>query len=165
MREAIGGWQFNAVFRAVNGGLISAPSNVNIIGNVRQAHPTYARYFNTCYENTSGQLVASTPSAPACDALSPNAAYQQRLAYTSQTNSTVIGVRERIHPLADASLFKQFPIREGASFEIRGEFFNILNTVNFGGPGTSIGNSSFGVVTLTQANDPRIGQLTARINF
>lgn len=30
---------------------------------------------------------------------------------------------------------------------------------------TSVGSSTFGVVTLTQANDPRIGQLTARINF
>jgi hypothetical protein len=109
--------------------------------------------------------VQSTASAPACDSLSPVPAYQQRLAYTSQANSTVIGVRQRIHPLLDASLFKKFAIGEGRSFEIRGEFFNILNTPNFGGPGTGIGSSTFGVVTLTQANDPRLGQLTARINF
>jgi hypothetical protein len=92
-------------------------------------------------------------------------AYQQRLAYTTQLNSTVINVRQRIYPLLDASLFKQFIIHEGTSFEIRGEFFNILNTPIFGGPGTGIGSSTFGVVTQTQANDPRIGQLTARINF
>jgi hypothetical protein len=165
MRESLGGWQLNGVFRAANGGLISAPNNVNIIGPVTQAHSTYARYFNTCYENTSGALVQSTASAPACDSLSPTPAYQQRLSYTSQANSTVINVRQRIHPLLDASLFKRFAITEGTSFEIRGEFFNILNTPNFGGPGTSIGSSTFGAVTLTQANDPRIGQLTARINF
>lgn len=164
-RETIGGWQFNSVFRGVNGGLISAPSNVNIIGPVNQSNPTYARYFNTCYENTSGVLVQSTASAPACDALSPTPAYEQRLSYTSQTNSNVIGVRTRVHPLVDASLFKKFAISEGRSFEIRGEFFNILNTPNFSGPGTGIGSSTFGVVTLTQANDPRIGELTARINF
>jgi hypothetical protein len=164
-REAIGGWQFNSVLHAANGGLISAPGNVNIIGPVTQPNPTYSRYFNTCYESTSGALVQSTASAPACDTLSPTPAYQQRLSYTSQTNSTVIGVRQRIHPLLDASLFKKFAIGEGRSFEIRGEFFNILNTPNFGGPGTGIGSSTFGVVTLTQANDPRIGQLTARINF
>jgi hypothetical protein len=165
VRESIGGWQFNSVFRAVNGGLISAPSNVNIIGAVNQPHPTYARYFNTCYENSSGQLVASTASAPACDSLSPVPAYQQRLAYTSQDNSTVIGVRTRLYPLVDASLFKRFDLGAGWSFEIRGEFFNILNTPEFGGPGTGIGSSTFGVVTLTQANNPRIGQLTARFNF
>jgi hypothetical protein len=164
-RLALGSWKFNSVFRAANGPLISAPGSVNIIGPVYQANPTYARYFNTCYENTSGALVASTASAPACDSLSPNPAYQQRLSYTSQSNSSYIGVRQRIHPLVDASLFKQFQLREKTSFEIRGEFFNILNTPNFGGPGTGLGSSTFGVVTLTQANDPRIGQLTARINF
>jgi len=110
-------------------------------------------------------MVQSTASAPACDSLSPTPAYEQRIADTSQLNSTVIGVRQRIHPLVDASLFKQFAFSEGRSFEIRGEFFNILNTPDFGGPGTGIGSSTFGVVTLTQANDPRIGQLTARLNF
>lgn len=164
-RLFVGGWQFNGVFRAANGPLVPTPSNVNIIGPVSQPNPTYARYFNTCYENTSGALVATTASAPGCDTLSPTPAYQQRLAYTSQSNSTYIGVRERIHPLVDASLFKQFIFSEGRSFEIRGEFFNILNTPNFGAPGNSIGSSSFGIVTTTQANDPRIGQLTARINF
>jgi hypothetical protein len=110
-------------------------------------------------------LVQSTASAPACDSLSPTPAYQQRLSYTSQENSNVIDVRTRVHPLMDASLFKKFAIGEGRSFEIRGEFFNVLNTPNFGGPGTGIGSSTFGVVTLTQANDTRIGQLTARVNF
>jgi hypothetical protein len=164
-RMILGGWEFNGVFRAANGNLISAPSNVDIIGPVIQGNPTYGRYFNTCYENSSGTPVQSTASAPACDGLSPNPAYRQRIAYTSQSNSTVIPVRQRIHPLVDASLFKQFAIGEGRSFEIRGEFFNLFNTANFGGPGTGLGSSTFGVVTLTQANDPRIGQLTARLNF
>jgi hypothetical protein len=164
-RLVLGGWEFNSVFRGANGPLISTPSNVTIIGSVKQANPTNTRFINTCYENSSGVMVQSTASAPACDSLSPTPAYEQRIAYTSQVNSTVIGVRQRIHPLVDASLFKQFALREGTSFEIRGEFFNILNTPDFGGPGTSIGSSTFGVVTLTQANDPRIGQLTARLNF
>ncbi len=164
-RLVLGGWRFNSVFRAANGPLVSAPGNVNIIGPVQQANPSNTRFINTCYENTTGQLVMSTPSAPACDSLSPTPAYQQRLSYTSQSNSTVLEVRQRIHPLVDASLFKQFAIGEGKSFEIRGEFFNVLNTPNFGGPGTGLGSSTFGKVTLTQANDPRMGQLTARINF
>jgi hypothetical protein len=74
-------------------------------------------------------------------------------------------VRTQVHPLADASLFKKFPIHESATFEIRAEFFNVFNTANFGGPGTSPGTTSYGVVTLNEANDPRIGQLTARFNF
>jgi hypothetical protein len=164
-RLLLGGWQVNSILRAQNGNLISAPGSVNIIGNTRQPNPTYSRSFNTCYENTAGVPVASTATTPGCDSLSPTPAYQQRLSYTSQVNSTVLNIRQRIHPLMDASLFKQFIIHEGTSFEIRGEFFNVLNTPNFGGPGTSLGSSTFGVVTLTQSNDARIGQLTARINF
>ena len=164
-RLLLGGWQFNGVFRAQNGNLISAPGNIDIIGDPRQPNPTYARYINTCYEDVNGHLVTSTASAPACDALSPNPAYRQRLQYTTQSNSTMLNIRQRIHPLVDAALFKQFILREGTSFEIRGEFFNAFNTPNFGGPNTTVGNSSFGAVTLTQANDARIGQLTARINF
>lgn len=41
----------------------------------------------------------------------------------------------------------------------------LSKTPNFGGPGFNIGASTFGVVTKTQANNPRIGQMTARINF
>jgi hypothetical protein len=164
-RLLLGGWQFNGVFRAQNGNLISVPGNVDIIGNPRQSNSTYARYINTCYQDVNGNPVASTASAPACDSLSPNPAYRQRLQYTTQLNSTMLNIRQRIHPLVDAALFKQFILREGTSFEIRGEFFNVFNTPNFGGPNTTLGNSSFGAVTLTQANDARIGQLTARINF
>ena len=164
-RLFLGGWQLNSILRAQNGNLISAPATVNIIGDPRQPNATYARYLNTCYENTAGVPVASTATVAGCDSLSPVPAYQQRLADTTQANSTVLNIRQRVHPLMDASLFKQFIIREGTSFEIRGEFFNVLNTPNFGGPGTSLGSSTFGVVTLTQANDARIGQLTARINF
>lgn len=164
-RLLLGGWQVNTVFRAENGPLLSAPGNVDIIGNVRQGNPTRARYINTCYENASGAPVASSPTAPGCDSLSSTPAYQQRLAYTTQSNSLYLPVRVALKPLLDASLFKRFELHEGISFEIRGEFFNVLNTANFNGPNTNTGNSAFGAVVLNQANDPRIGQLTGRLNF
>ena len=58
-----------------------------------------------------------------------------------------------------------FKVTEHANFELRGEFFNALNTPDFGGPGTTPGSTSYGYVTLTQVNDPRLTQLTVRINF
>jgi hypothetical protein len=164
-RLAIGGWQLNAVFRDENGPLVNAPGGVNIIGNIYQPNPTAARYFNTCYLNPAGTPVLTTATAPGCDSQSPTPAFQQRLAYTSQTNSTVLNLRIRIKPLMDASLFKQFKFHESDSFEIRGEFFNVLNTANFGSPGTGLGSGTFGTIVKTQANDARIGQLTARVNF
>jgi hypothetical protein len=161
-RLTIGGWKLNSVLRMANGNLISAPGGVNIIGPTSVAHRTYSHYINTCYENTSGALVVG-PGA--CSSASDTPAYEQRLSYTTQTNSPYIGVRQTFHPLMDASLFKTFPIRESVNFEIRGEFFNVLNSPIFGTPSTSLGSSSFGVVSLTQVNDPRFGQLTARLNF
>ncbi|MGA8630464.1 MAG: TonB-dependent receptor [Terracidiphilus sp.] len=161
-RLAIGGWKLNGILLMANGGLISAPSGVNIIGPTGVSNRTYSHYINTCYENTSGALVVATG---ACSSSTDTPAYQQRLSYTTQTNSTYLGVRQTFHPLMNASLFKVFPIHEATTFEIRGEFFNVLNSPIFGSPNTTLGNSAFGAVTLTQANDPRYGQLTARLNF
>lgn len=173
-RLIIGGWQLNSVMRAQNGNLISTPSNTVVIGQAsRGSAATYSRYINTCYQNAAGVNVNSTSSAPGCDAASPTPAYRQLYSFDLPT-SAYLNVRQRIHPLLDLSAFKKFTIHEGVNFEIRGEFFNVLNTPNFGGPNTSPGNAIFGGVPVTavngvnyftQANDPRIGQLTARINF
>lgn len=173
-RLLLGGWKLNTVMRAQNGSLISEPSGVIQIGDPLYMAPrTFQRMFNTCYEDVTGKLVntsfsqSGAVSVQGCDAASPqsNPVYRQRYQYTVATNPYYINERQRIFPLVDASLFKQFILREGVSFEIRGEFFNIGNRPNFGGPGTGLNSSSYGLVTLTQVNDARTGQLTARINF
>ena len=128
--------------RFSDGQLLSAPGNVNIIGNYKQPNWSLYRQYNTCYENTAGVPVNTTKDSTgtyntvtACDSTSPTPAFIQRLAYTSQSNAPYLNIRQQYHPLLDMSLFKQFAIREGVSFEIRGEFFNILNTPEWGGPG------------------------------
>jgi hypothetical protein len=161
-RLAIGGWKLNGILLMANGNLISAPGSVNIIGPTGVANRSYNHYINTCYENTSGVPVVGTG---ACSSTTDTPAYIQRLSFTTQTNGNYIPVRQTFHPLLEGSLFKVFPIRESTTFEIRGEFFNLLNSPIFGSPNTSIGNTSFGIVSLSQANDPRYGQLTARLNF
>jgi hypothetical protein len=185
-REILGGWKLNGVMRFSNGLLLSVPNGaVNIIGNYKQPHWSLLRQYNTCFENTAGQLQNTnivTPSSgspyatfTACDATSPTPAFQQRLSFTSQTNSPYMNIRQQYYPLVDASLFKQFAIKEGVNFEIRGEFFNVLNTPLWGGPG-GLGGANSGSSAgsgsptnpngvFSQVNDPRIGQLTARINF
>ena len=189
-RLAVGGWQFNSVARFSNGPLVGAPGNVDIIGDYHQPNASLQREFNTCYQTTtivSNQAVIANVAtktdstgtyntSTACDSQSSTPAFRQRLQYTSQSNSNVLNLRIPLHPLVDVSLFKQFIVREGVSFEIRGEFFNIMNTPEWGGPSTSLGAanaaSAAGAGSLstplgikTQANDARIGQLTARINF
>jgi hypothetical protein len=186
-REALGGWKLNSVMRFSDGALLGAPGNVDIIGNYKQPNWSLHRQYNTCYNSVAivsnaavyTQVNTTAPNGyntvTACDSTSPTPAFQSRLPYTSQTNSTVLNIRQQLHPLVDMSLFKQFVIREGLNFEIRGEFFNIFNTPEWGGPG-GLGSSNAGSSSssysatnptgyFVQANDPRIGQLTARINF
>lgn len=164
-RLLIGGWQVSGIVRDENGPLIALPGNVSVIGSLAQPNSSSTRFFDTCYLNTVGVAVQSTPTAPGCDAQSPTPAFQQRLAFTSQVNSTVSGLRVPLKALVDAAMFKKFFVREGVSFEIRGEFFNLFNTAEFHGPGTGLGSGTYGVIVKTQANDARYGQLTARLNF
>lgn len=65
----------------------------------------------------------------------------------------------------DSSLFRAFRMTERIQLQFRLEAFNTFNTVWFNGPSTTTATSSFGVVTPSQANDPRFVQLGARIMF
>ncbi|MBV9226899.1 MAG: hypothetical protein JOY85_22925, partial [Acidobacteriaceae bacterium] len=64
----------------------------------------------------------------------------------------------------DFSVFKNFSMREHATLQIRGESFNVINYVQFGKPGTTVGTQGFGVIS-SQANQPRTIQLAAKLIF
>ncbi|MEO8738055.1 MAG: TonB-dependent receptor [Edaphobacter sp.] len=165
IQALLGGWQINGVLRAQNGSLVASPGGTVIeLASPSLANKSYSKFFNTCYLNAAGIPVVG-PTA--CASANSTPAFRQAVnSYQLATiNPYLDGVRQRIHPLLDTSIFKQFKIHESYNFEIRGAFFNTLNTPNFGGPGTGLGTSTFGVVTLNQANDPRLTELTARINF
>jgi len=64
----------------------------------------------------------------------------------------------------DMSLYKEFPIHEHATFNLRVEAFNLFNRTQFGNPNQSVGNASFGTIT-SQLNNPRALQLSGRFVF
>ena len=64
----------------------------------------------------------------------------------------------------DMGLFKNFPIREDKRFELRGEFFNLFNNVNFSNPVTLATSGNFGTITSTRV-PPRIVQLALKFYF
>ena len=64
----------------------------------------------------------------------------------------------------DLALFKDTHLSDRFVLQMRVESFNLFNRVQFGGPNTSVGSATNGQIT-TQANDPRLLQLAARINF
>jgi hypothetical protein len=60
----------------------------------------------------------------------------------------------------DMGISKIIPVTEAMHFEIRGEFFNIFNHAQFTNPSGDISSGSFG--NVTNARDPRIGQVSAK---
>ncbi|WP_420236806.1 TonB-dependent receptor domain-containing protein [Telmatobacter bradus] len=189
-RMVLGGWSFHAVVRSHNGLLISYPgasgsqvdrvagANLHGGGNNR----SMLHQFNTCYLDASGVIHPggwnSNLSTGACSYGDGSPAWKLRTATTTATtgyalttatyNTILPGIRQMVLPIADASLFKKFVIHNKVNFELRGEFFNIANTPNYGTPNstlTTTGSSGAGTLTWSQGNDPRLGQVTARINF
>jgi len=63
----------------------------------------------------------------------------------------------------DATLEKTFAITERVRFDVRGEFYNLLNHAIFNIPDFTLGDAAFGAVT--SARSPRTGQLAARLSF
>jgi hypothetical protein len=170
-KTIVGNWTLNTVLRETNGTLVSSPSGYTQIANPRLSNPTNGQYFNTCYQTVS--IVNNAPvytnkvGTGACASASSTPAFQQNPSgfWLATIGSDMESVRFHVHPLLDASLFKSFQIHENYTFEIRGECYNVANTPNFSNPSNSIGGGSFGSVSATQANDPRILQLTGRFNF
>jgi len=60
----------------------------------------------------------------------------------------------------DFGMTKIFPIKEGMSVELRGEFFNIFNHLQFVNPSGNVSSANFG--NITSARDARIGQVSAK---
>jgi hypothetical protein len=56
---------------------------------------------------------------------------------------------------------KDFPIREALRVQLRGEFFNTFNQVNFAAPQRLVQSGSFGRITSAQPG--RVAQLALKI--
>lgn len=63
----------------------------------------------------------------------------------------------------DFALMKKIALTERFSLSLKGEFFNVLNTVDFGPPVTDINNPSFG--KIFSAANPRTGQVSATVSW
>jgi Carboxypeptidase regulatory-like domain len=67
------------------------------------------------------------------------------------------------HDTVDLSLFKIVQVKEGVRLQVRGEFFNLLNRVNFGLPDATVGTPTYGII-LSAAN-ARVIQFALRLAF
>jgi hypothetical protein len=61
------------------------------------------------------------------------------------------------------SLFRTVALKENVKLQIRSEFFNLFNRVNFGNPGSTVGTTSYGIIN--SAADARIIQFALKLEF
>ncbi|MEK7405425.1 MAG: hypothetical protein AAB225_09975 [Acidobacteriota bacterium] len=74
-------------------------------------------------------------------------------------------IRRHSAPQFDASLIREFLVREGHKFQVKVSSFNVTNTPVFGFPTTSPTSQLFGVVSIRQINLPRSVELGFRYVF
>jgi hypothetical protein len=78
-------------------------------------------------------------------------------------NSPRSGLRGGSLVTTDATLEKTFFLTERWKFDLRGEFYNLLNHANFNIPGFTLGAADFGVVS--NARPGRTVQIALRLSF
>jgi hypothetical protein len=78
-------------------------------------------------------------------------------------NSPRSGLRGAGLVTTDVTLEKSVWLKEKLKFDLRGEFYNILNHANFNVPGATYGAADFGLVTSARAG--RTVQLAGRLSF
>lgn len=106
------------------------------------------------------------PFSPGCGtAASPCSFAPFSLGNVTRVTEAITGP---LYKSEDVSLKKDFTIREGLTFELKGEGFDILNRHRMGlpdlSPGDSGGNQGFGIPTYTDYG-PRNLQVSGRISF
>ena len=101
----------------------------------------------------------------ACGARAPGLADAYALPAPGQVGNsgrnTLRGPRTSVF---DASLLREFPIREAANVEFRWEVFNVANTPEFGQPNGNFSSGTAGSIT-TLSGDPRVMQFALRLSF
>ena len=182
--HAIGGWEISGLY-VINSGLPLTVTESSAGGTIGYGGQTsFLGLANGGVVNDSAGLGIMNSPDPASLRPNlvgnPNAGYFApihtrlnwfyRPAFVSPTAASVsVGNEKRSvvngpgYNRLDVGLFRNFKIREGTVFQLRGEAFNIVNHTNWQAVTTSVTSGSFGQVTSTR--DPRILQVAGKLTF
>ncbi|MEK7406664.1 MAG: TonB-dependent receptor [Acidobacteriota bacterium] len=140
----VSGWNVNWIFRFLSGNPVAKPDRIFICESYFAPVQTRDTWFNndqTCYRSRISNYSLRT------------------------TEDRFSNIRQPDSPSLNVSAGKTFRFREGWSFNLRVEAFNVTNTPLFGGPNTDASNVRFGMLPLDQRNFPRHVQVAGKIQF
>lgn len=163
-REALGGWQVNAIVDLRSGTPMNFTVNSDFahVGGVGGSQrPNYVHVGrSTCGLGTVVGQGGSTKNS--CLDIT---------AYANPASGTFGNLHRNDmygpgSQVTNLSLFKNFTIYENVKFQLRGEAFNAFNHPIAANPNTNIGSTSFGFITAANTNyAPRVLQIAGKINF
>jgi hypothetical protein len=165
----LGGWQINGIFQWQSGrpleignvvyngdpGELRTEINGDNADITRRVFDTSGFYFHDAMVQTNGVDDPAKQRGDDRIELANNIRYFP---------SRLSGFRGQDLHLWDLSVMKKVRIREGFNLELRGEFLNAFNHVQFNNPNTSPLSANFGRVT-EQGNLPRSVQIGLKLVF
>jgi len=153
VNQIIGGWQINYDVTYQSGWMVDHPNAPQArSGSPKLENPTRTQVFNT-----SLWMDAATgrPVAP------PNLSYESRTFPFLFSN-----IRRPGYQNWDASLSKNFPIKEDLRLQFRFEMVNMMNHPWFNDTASvDVTNAAFGRLNPTQRNLPRFIKLALHLNW
>jgi hypothetical protein len=149
-------WQFSTVYQIQSG----MPFTISVFGDTANSGTVLGE--NPIRANSTGQPIFGPGTRTANEWFNP-AAFSAPAAYTfgDVGRNSVYGPPLRT---LDIALVRSFRLSESASFEFRGEAFNVLNMVNLGTPNRYVNEPQFGTITMAMT-PPRELQMSARVSF
>jgi hypothetical protein len=164
-KEVLAGWNASTILSYQSGQPANLSQIGNLIGNPSTPHPTLAHWFNTCYLDTHGNKQdCSIDSTPAWQQLGP---YDERITpvFLTKMRTAVTSIGSGVN----ASIFKDFPVKETDKITFRAEVYNMFNESSFAGMmalDTTPTDPTFGAIsTSSQTNEPRIFQFSLKFAF
>jgi hypothetical protein len=149
-------WQFSTVYQVQSG----MPLTISVFGDTANAGTVLGE--NPIRANYTGKPVFGPGTRTSNKWFNP-AAFGTPAAYTfgDVGRNSVYGP-----PLQtlDIALVRSFRLTERASFQFRGEAFNVLNMVNLGTPNRFVNTPQFGTITMAMTPGREL-QLSARLSF
>ncbi len=140
----VGGWSFDWILTYSSGYPVGKPDAVFTCDDYRVKGPqTQQRWFNN-----------------------DKSCYADRAPFTLRVvEDRFPNIRNPSAPQLNVALQKTFRLSERYSFQLRGESFNVTNTVIFPGPNTDFRSPLFGTLNPQQQNFPRLVQLSGKFYF
>ena len=149
-------WHLTTVYQAESG----MPFTISVFGDTANSGTVLGE--NPIRANATGAPVFGPGTHSAAKWFNP-AAFATPAAFTfgNVGRNSVYGP-----PLQtlDLALARSFRLTESASFQLRGEAFNALNTVNLGTPNRYVNTPQFGTITMPMTPGREL-QVSARLSF